>query len=339
MGRASRRKKKRKQQGAEPAQQPAWRYTEKIVQRLEQCLAPDAKVQRDQKLPSLITGFTRQCDVTILRNPGPRQTLTIVEVQDRGKKVEIGDYTDWREKRDEVGANCLLCVSEQGFPESVIAHAKTQGDRVRLLTLSELEGEHWPLKIVGREMRLVEVGSELINLQPIEAGTVIRPPRTMRIEKGAPIFRCGESTTLLSAMELGKRTASMRTEFQSLPVGVHPRRVVLTPPAGTPFSLVHEGMTTPLKTVIFDLKVHIKRHKISLNCSGYVQYDHKGTLGNALAYAMTGEGEISGSHVRASLILVAESTGFLRLADYAIEGLPRDSVSFSISPENPWRDE
>jgi hypothetical protein len=338
MGKASRRKKERKKEGAELALESAWQYTEKVVQRLEQCIAPDATVQRDQELPSLIAeGVVRQCDVTILWNAGPRQILTIVEVQKRGRKVELKDFIDWREKRDEVGAHCLICVSEQGFPASVIAHAKLQGNRVRLLTLSELEGEHWPLKIVGKEMRLIEVGSELIGLQPIEAGSIIRPPRTMEIDKLAPIFQCGTSPKLLSAVELSRQAASLRPEFQHLPPGIHPRVVSVTPPPGTPFKLVHPTKTISLKAVSFQLRIHIKRHRIPMSCSGYVQYDHKGKFGNVLAYALTAEGPISDRPVRSSLIFIAEATGLLRLADYEIDGLPSDSVRLAFFTEDPWK--
>lgn len=338
MGRASRRKRERKNQ-ANPPQEPAWKYTERIVQRLEQSLAPDAKVLRDQKLSSLITGHLVQCDVTILRNPGPRQTLSIVEVQDRGRKVEPNDYRGWREKRDEVGANSLICVSEEGFPQSVIDHAKTQGDRVRLITLSDLNGGNWPLQIVGQEMRFVEVGSELVGLRPVESGTIIRPARTLQIERSAPIFQCGGQGQLLSAVALARKAAALHPEFQALPVGVHPRRITLTPPPGTAFSLLHEDEVVALKALVFDLRIHIKRHKLPLSCSGYVQYDHKGSFGNALAYAMTAEGNISDRHVRASMIFVAEPTGFLKFADYSVEGLPPDDVSLSIFTTSPWPDD
>lgn len=337
MGKSSRRKKEKRKHASSAPQEPAWKYAEKIVERLEKCLAPDAKVERNQMLPSLLTGHERQCDVIILRNSGPRQTLTIVEVQNRGKKVEIGDYGGWCQKRDEVGANCVICVSEQGFPESVITHAKTQRDRVRLLTLSELQGEHWPVHIVGKEMRFVEVGTELVNMQPVIDSNIVRPNKTVKIKNETPIFRLGSSNRLLSSLELSRKVTQLQPEFQHLPVGVVARRTIFRTPPGTHFDITLDGETTPLNAVIFDVKLHVKRLRIPLSCSDYVQYDHHGELGDALAYAITGEGDVSGQHVRCSLIFTAESSGLLHLADCQIEGLPPDSVRMSFFTEDPWK--
>ena len=65
-----------------------WKVVEHIVQLLEQSLSPGAKVESDVMLPVITSniGAVRQCDVVIWTGKPPRETITIVEVQDRKTK-------------------------------------------------------------------------------------------------------------------------------------------------------------------------------------------------------------------------------------------------------------
>jgi hypothetical protein len=119
--------------------EPHWKTVEYVVALLEKTLTPEATVEHDVKLPELATGTLRQCDVVIRTGAPPRTTLTIVEVQARGRKVEVSDYEGWCRKREKLGAQHLICVSSSGFPESVTRDALALGDSVRLMTLCQAD--------------------------------------------------------------------------------------------------------------------------------------------------------------------------------------------------------
>ena len=137
---------------------PNWKLKEKIVTIIERHLEHDAVVERDRNLPVLTSksGRTRQCDVVITEGAKPRQTISIVEVQDRGSKPTINDFEGWVTKMRQVGAQHLICVSEQGFPSSIEERADELGPTIRLLTLKQLE-EHsspFPSVFILRSYRL-----------------------------------------------------------------------------------------------------------------------------------------------------------------------------------------
>src|SRR5882757_4539567 len=87
------------------------KYFEKIVHLLEQSLDPESKVEHDVKLPILHSpsGETAQCDIVITSGKKPRETLTLIEVQDRSSKVKPNDFRGWLKKVEEVGAQHLIC--------------------------------------------------------------------------------------------------------------------------------------------------------------------------------------------------------------------------------------
>lgn len=116
---------------------------EKVVSILEKHISAEVNVSHDVELPVLnsSSGRTRQCDVVIVTGTGARQTTTIVEVQKRKSKPDINTFNGWIGKLEEVGGQHLICVSEAGFPKSVLEKARAIGPKVRLLTLTQLEAE------------------------------------------------------------------------------------------------------------------------------------------------------------------------------------------------------
>jgi len=116
-----------------------WKLIERVVALLEETLDPNASINVNEYLPELATGTMRQCDVVIRTGKPPRDTLTIVEVQDRNRKVEYATYEGWCKKREKLGAQQLICVSRVGFPASIHKDAVLRGHTVRLVTLLEVE--------------------------------------------------------------------------------------------------------------------------------------------------------------------------------------------------------
>src|SRR5689334_14816843 len=121
---------------------PSWRYVERVSALLEKALSPGSRVDLDVRLPVLNSrkGKRRQCDVVITTGSPPREMRTIVEVQKRKGKPDITTFDGWVQKMRDVGAQGLICVSEAGYPDSVIEKVNFQiGPTVRLMTLRELE--------------------------------------------------------------------------------------------------------------------------------------------------------------------------------------------------------
>lgn len=120
----------------------AWEVNERIAAILEKWLVPNATVRHNVRLPVLgsPTRKMRQCDVVIEYGMVPRSSLTIVEVQKRKSKPSITMFHGWVEKMRQVGAQQLICVSEAGYPESIIEDvANKLGPTVKLMTLREIE--------------------------------------------------------------------------------------------------------------------------------------------------------------------------------------------------------
>jgi hypothetical protein len=117
-------------------EKPAWRSAEQLVAIIEKALTPDARVEHNQWLPVVGEDRMRQCDVVIRYGKPPRDHFVIVEVQARGAKPDINTFGGWVDKMNDISASGLICVSEAGFPDSIINKVATKiGPRVRLVTL------------------------------------------------------------------------------------------------------------------------------------------------------------------------------------------------------------
>jgi hypothetical protein len=175
--------------------------SEQIVAVLEKFLAPDDVVQHNVRLPELVTGTLRQCDVIIRAGRPPRQTLTIVEVQDRGRSVEITDYEGWCQKREKLGAQHLICVSRSGFPTSIQRDAALKGDTIRLMTL--LEANTFPPFFSAREMNV-----QMQVLLHREASIVWEkqvPSDLLHAQCDSKLFRADGHSGLISIMDIADR--------------------------------------------------------------------------------------------------------------------------------------
>ncbi|EKT4482481.1 hypothetical protein QEM02_002586 [Pseudomonas putida] len=124
---------------------------ERLVQMVEKSLAPSARVEHDVQMPVLTSkrGATAQCDIVIWEGVQPRQVVTIIEVQDRLSQVKINDFRGWLKKREQVGAQRLICVSRKDFPESIKEESAWQGGSVVLIVLRDLNADSIPLNFVS----------------------------------------------------------------------------------------------------------------------------------------------------------------------------------------------
>jgi len=182
-----------------------WKLKEKTVTILERHFGQNAKVERDINLPVLTspTKRTRQCDVVITEGSIPRQTISIVEVQNRTSKPSINDFEGGVVKMQQVGAQHLICVSEKGFPASIKERAKELGPTIRLLTLKQLEQRDtpFPLSIFSNDLQIVRY-DKLVELQ-IEYEHLVKMNSKDKKELPSPhekIFKANEH--LLSVTDI-----------------------------------------------------------------------------------------------------------------------------------------
>lgn len=124
---------------------------EKIVEIIERSISPSAKIEQNVFLPILtsVEGHTAQCDIVIRNGNPPRETLTLIEVQDRNSKVDINTFRGWLGKIDDVGAQHLICVSRKEFPTSIKEKVSQSGSKIFLVTLKELSPERIPLEFIS----------------------------------------------------------------------------------------------------------------------------------------------------------------------------------------------
>ncbi len=125
------------------------KFLEQLVKIIEQLISPDSIVEHNVQMPiiSSNSGATAQCDVVIRSGKKPRETITIVEVQDRNRPVEINEFRGWKQKLEDVGAQHLYCVSRWEFPQSIKEQAALSGNTIKLITLKELDSEQIPVNL------------------------------------------------------------------------------------------------------------------------------------------------------------------------------------------------
>ena len=127
-----------------------WKLVEYVVYLLEKAISPNARVEHNVMLSDLTEASEkRQCDIVIRTGNPPRETITIVEVQDRTKTFDIITFDGMYEKMRKVGAQHLICVSRQNFPKSIRNEAKRKGPTVRLVLLNDIENGNWPVNFVN----------------------------------------------------------------------------------------------------------------------------------------------------------------------------------------------
>ncbi len=132
------------------------KYFEKLVELLEKTLDPVSKIEHDVEMPILNSriGAKTQCDIVIRTGQPPRETITIVEVQDRNSKIKPNDFRGWQQKLSDIGAQHLICVSRQKFPESIKEQASLSGNIIRLITLTEMT-DNIPLSLMKSKFKIL----------------------------------------------------------------------------------------------------------------------------------------------------------------------------------------
>ncbi len=272
-------------QPSEP--EPRWRTIERTIAVLEKMLQPGARVSHNVLLKELITGTRRQCDVVVRSGAAPRETITIVEVQDRNRRVELSDYEGWCQKREKVGAQHLICVSVTGFPESVQRDAALKGDTVRLMTL--LDPSVFPSFFAARAVTYDLEVVEAYDMEVVFDTLVPNGQATGRIDEKKFVVSNSERRLSLAdiaeAERSGDRVLNMTTTTSEDGFDRIYKLDFALP--GRTFSIVADGSSYP----IVELRVieHCKRYhyQVALEPLAYEQIG----FGSSLGWVFWGTGE------------------------------------------------
>lgn len=133
-----------------------WKDTEKIIAALESRISQDAAIEHNVIMKDL-TGDSdgRQCDIVIRSGVFPRETVTIVEVQDRKSQIDITTFDGFVTKMKSVGAQHLIVVSKREFPKSIRRRAGTLGPTVRLINFAELINGNFAIEFIDNVVKVL----------------------------------------------------------------------------------------------------------------------------------------------------------------------------------------
>ncbi len=262
-------------------QEPKWRTVERVVGLLEATLDPGATVEHDVHLPDLVTpGVIRQCDVVVTTGSEYRRTRTIVEVQRRGRPVDISHFDAWVTKMRAVGAQHLICVSTVGFPSSVKAKAVQLGPTVRLVSLKELAKGSPLLQGSLGKLHLHQVGTK--DFPSVEL--LVKDPAHLSLPGGKimqhePSFRA-QTGELVSLNQIAQRVLNVDPRPNTLPDGIHALEFE------TDHSFVHISNETPGPVRLrFTANVEVHRARFDCEVLEYVQAPDE----DPMAWVLLGE--------------------------------------------------
>ncbi len=296
---------------------PDWKRKEKIVAAIESRLGNGAKVLWNQQLRVLASKSARkrQCDVVVIHGEAPRQTTSIIEVQKRGCKPTIGEFGGWLEKMREVGAQHLICVSEEGFPASIEEKADEVGPTVRLLTLKGLD--QGKLEGIGFE---AHPKLQNVRYDKVE-GLMIEPLHPMRIDPSKPqgempspfekIFRQADGKKL-SINDLldwhffgNPRNTAELPRNEEIVVSVNFEG--WEPFKGLEYNSFADSWAH-LKKLTINIRLLISEHEIDWSAETYEQVKW-----GEVAWAVRGRAEVSGQDFDLISPLIKDANGQYRL--------------------------
>lgn len=270
----------------------------------------------------------RQCDIVITYGDAPRQTITIVEVQDRNSKPDITTFHGWIKKMQEVGAQHLICVSALGYPESIINDvAKEFGPTVRLMTLQEFEEGGLPPLILP---------STLVHRSPSFYYETLGPLKLehspdivgMDLKLDDPIFSLDDNEERNSLNELAAQVLAkdVTTHFA--------KHGMLEPPEFTvqlSFGAAERTLWLHIKGQRFKVlnlgatvKVAMRVAEVPMSLLSYRQEFYNGEL----AWLATAKGSVEGRIIETHVVFRPDGEGFLKVVSVTGEGA--ESVTLAV---------
>jgi len=270
---------------------PKWKETEKLVAAFEKRISKESEVMHNVILPDLSGDSNgRQCDIVIKSGKYPRETLTIVEVQDRKSQLNITTFDGFVEKMRSVGTQHLMVVSKCEFPISVQRRAVKLGPTVRLINFSELIKGEFAIEFIDNfvtvynhflddfVVRIKDIGEPDDNLELVisilKGGNIIFERDGLEYTPSEMILQCLKHSRGRNIYKEGRRKGTIKISIdervciksiKSIPVGIE-----------------------------FDITVNTSISKLDLKCFEYKQQ----YLDNPLLWYAEGLGKIDGEDAR-----------------------------------------
>jgi len=256
----------------------SWRKMEELVGWIEQHISPNSIVELDQHLPDLnsTSGSKRQCDIVIRQGPNHRQTITIVEVQKRKKPVDINTFDGWCQKMRDVGAQHLICVSENPFPKSIVDKALRIGPTIRLIHFNCQNKSIWPEEFsnlsLNSNLRLLKITGFHAN---IKNNSSIRDGSKIELSGQTSVVYNGKETTLSEIVYRYIDSRGITSDACSIQLP-EKNKTMIWDVDGVQFEVISCELNILVQRI---------REKLDYVCSGYYQIDYK----NSIAWVMKAE--------------------------------------------------
>jgi hypothetical protein len=282
----------KKSKGTGKEQDAHWKLVERVVALLEQAIAPGARVEHNVELFDHKAKIMTQCDAVIRQGMPPRETITIVEVQERNRKVELNDFRGWCQKRNDVGAQHLICVSKKGFPESVLELAREQGPAVRLVRFKVVNSNKLPVRFAGDRLnvfmpRLRVKGFSLFT--DMKADDPFETDRVSFTKNGQPT-------------SLGQLTSHVIRPLRFEGRNAHEHKVVFD---DDEVMMTWPGHSVRVFSIVTEVEVETRAVELTMSGRDYIQIDHDGVLG----WYISGVGQVEGKDASMHMILIPTSDG------------------------------
>ncbi|MES2044511.1 MAG: restriction endonuclease [Pseudomonadota bacterium] len=117
---------------------------EKLVQRIQQQLAPQAAVLHDVRLMGRHSKRSRQIDVLVREQIGQYEINIIIDCKDYNKPVDVKGVEEFYGLIDDVGAHRGVLVCPKGFSDA--AKARATGYQIDLFSPIDTEVHKWQVK-------------------------------------------------------------------------------------------------------------------------------------------------------------------------------------------------
>lgn len=302
----------------------SWNVIEQVAGLIEKALTPDAKVQHNIRLPVIGKKRKRQCDVVITYGSEPRPTISIVEVQKRQRKPDINTFHGWYRKKQEVGAQHLICVSMKGYPKSIIDEvANTYGPTVKLLSLDELQKPSIP----GLEFVLPYIINRSPKFKLLKVGTIKvdkYPGENANFNADDKIFTAANSKELLSLGEI--ITLVLRKSYSNTIADKNKYELTLSLDSMVDnLRILIDGNISKVLELKADIEIYTVINKIPLKTYKYQQE----MINGVLAWVAIAEGIIDNQKKSVRMVFGKNENGFLQIQSVLFEGVESMSLIYS----------
>lgn len=307
--------------------QAQWRVVERVVALLEKVVSPDAKVEHDAELCEIVTGTPRQCDVAITFGRPPRQFVAIVEVQKRGRRVELAQYQGWLQKKEALGVAMLICVSMKGFPESVRKDAASRGPMVKLVTLREIEEGCWPIGIEIGRMRYREVSQAIESVHAdIDAAAPKDVPDGGRlaVKFSDAVYTVSDRDGPLDLHQLINIDGLVVRYLADKSPGQHPVDFHFVSNADRRFGVLINGAANSVKSLLIRLIWTVVDHELLPKVYAYEPLE----VGDKPIWIIRGTGLVEDRDVEFRYVLRPDTDGLLRVHAEEVEGLEDGTILY-----------